>query len=320
MQHLTAWAIHHYEPHINVTDEHMEAHSFSNFHQCKTHELEFLEPGQLAFDAFRCRLNDECVHATERCNGIPDCADESDEEGCSTSWGSPAVLGYEACSETFISDLQFQCADGIHCTHIHARCNGVSNCPDFNGAPDNSDEEGCAFGASPSVSLEATTGFETSIVPHATIGSHVFFDRDYTFDSLGGLADKTFIKMSNDDKFTENTHVQMKLRLPRPLTVYVAKLTDHPLPWLSQQGWALSSMEGVTYHGRHSTRHKEWIIGVFNDDAHVTNPAYDTVPVEHYGPSQVYEKTFPAGTVELNGNGGGDGSYLIFVGDSVPVL
>jgi hypothetical protein len=129
---------------------------------------------------------------------------------------------------------------------------------------------------------------------------------------LGGLADKTYVKIHNDDKYTEETHVQTKLRLPRPLTVYVVKLTDHPLPWLTQEGWALTSMEGVTYHGTHSTRHKEWIIGAYPD----TSPtSYSSLPTDHFGPGQVYEKTFPAGTVEMRGNSGGDGSYLIFIGN-----
>jgi hypothetical protein len=35
--------------------------------------------------------------------------------------------------------------------------------------------------------------------------------------------------------------------------------------------------------------------------------------VDSYGPGEVWEKTFPAGVVEMGGNHGGDGSYVMFV-------
>jgi len=146
---------------------------------------------------------------------------------------------------------------------------------------------------------EATTGREF-VLEVPALHSSVFFDREYTFDSFGGLSGMTYLKMSNEDKHTRHSHVQMKLRLPHPLTVYVVKLTDHELPWLHQERWAVSSLEGVSYHGARETRHKEWS-GILEDD--------------FYGPGVVYQKTFPAGTVEMRGNHGGDGSYLIFLGN-----
>merc|ERR1719491_1293538 len=108
----------------------------------------------------------------------------------------------------------------------------------------------------------------------------------------------SYIKMANEDKHIRHSHVQMKLRLPQPLTVYIAKLDDHELPWVHSDGWTLSNLEGVSYHGVRSTRHTDWS-GELNED--------------FYGPGQVWQKTYPAGTVELRGNDGGDGSYLMFV-------
>jgi hypothetical protein len=46
------------------------------------------------------------------------------------------------------------------------------------------------------------------------------------------------------------------------------------------------------------TRHTDWS-GILNED--------------HYGPGQVWEKTFPAGVAQMRGNNGGDGSYVMFV-------
>jgi hypothetical protein len=126
----------------------------------------------------------------------------------------------------------------------------------------------------------------------------VFYDRQYTFDSLGSFSGHSFIKMSNEDKHIRHSHVQMKLRLPQPLTVYVAKLDDTSLPWLAAEGWEISSLQGVSYSGVRQTRHTDWS-GELHED--------------HYGPGAVYQKTFPAGAIELSGNNGGDGSYVMFV-------
>jgi hypothetical protein len=246
-------------------------------------------------ESFRCLAGDQCIQASGRCNGHFNCDDESDELGCDTDWGAPAVLQNEVCQENFVSDVQFRCNDNS-CTHIAGRCNGVSNCAD------GSDETGCDSNTN-GLTLEATTGFTATIVSPA-INSHVFNDRSYTFDSLGSLVHKSFIMMSNEDKHIRHSHVQMKLRLPWPLTVYVVKLDDAHLPWLQEEGWTLTGLEGVTYHGVRETRHTDWS-GELDED--------------HYGPGQVYEKTFPAGVVELRGNNGGDGSYVIFVGHPEPV-
>jgi len=256
---------------------------------CKAHQSH-LHPGQMDWDTFKCLTGDECVDADGRCNGVDNCGDGSDEVGCHNSWGTPAVLGSQECREPFVSDIQWRCADNT-CTHIAGRCNGVANCAD------GSDEEGCPT-TTQGLTLEAMTGFTATIVQPA-IESLVFTDRSYTFDSLGSFTGYSFIQMSNEDKHIRHSHVQMKLRLPKPTTIYVAKLDDTELPWLQAEGWTLTGFEGVTYHGTRETRHTDWT-GVVTED--------------HYGPGQVWQKTFPAGAVELRGNNGGDGSYVMFIG------
>jgi len=162
--------------------------------------------------------------------------------------------------------------------------------------------------------------------------SGVFHDRGYNFDSLGHFAGKTFIKYSNDDKYTDHAHVMTKLRISEPLTVYIVKLEDHSLPWLQDQGYELSSYTGVSFSGiRQSTgvgavaiddeardayrqtgahpvldretRHKEWEREGLNLD-----PTSDI-----FSASSVWSKTFAAGTISIPGNNGGDGSFLIFL-------
>jgi len=259
---------------------------------CKEHQA-YLRPGQIDYDTFKCQNGDQCILSSGRCNGEDNCDDGSDEIGCLTAWGLPAVLEDEECQEPFVSDVQYRCADST-CTHIEGRCNGVNNCAD------GSDEQGCSTGihtSSVQLTIEATTGYTASIeVP--SLGTKVFTDRQYTFDALGSFAGHFYIKMANDDKHISHSHVQMKLRFPKPLTVYIVKMDDHELPWLHTDGWAVAELEGVSYHGARSTRVTEWTGNLIE---------------EHFPAGQIWEKTFPAGTVEMRGNNGGDGSYLIFV-------
>jgi len=253
---------------------------------CKEHH-EHLRPGQLDFDTFKCLSGAQCIRSDGRCNDVANCDDGSDELACETHWGIAAVLHNEECQDPFISDVQFRCADNT-CTHIHGRCNGVNNCAD------GSDEMNCAT-TTHHLTLEATTGY-TSSVETPAVGDDVFYDRLYTFHSLGSFAGQTFIKMSNEDKHLRHSHVQMKLRFDQPTTVFVAAIGE--LPWLEAEGWTLTTLEGPTYKGVRQTRHTDWSGELHEDE---------------YGPGQVFEKTFPAGTVEMRGNGGGDGSFLIFV-------
>jgi len=267
---------------------------------CQEHQ-ESLRPGEMSVDTFRC-LSSECVPAFARCNGVDNCGDASDEQGCDTFWSTPAVLqesSTEECREgatvvpSSMDDVQFFCNNG-QCTSIEGRCNGFNNCADA------SDEQNCPSDVA-GLTVEPTSGLDVT-VERATVESAVFHDRQYHFDSLGGFAAKKYIKASNEDKHTPHTKVQMKLRLPQPLTVYVVKLANHQLPWLLTGGWSASALEGVTYSGVRQTRHTEWS-GDLQED--------------HYGPGEVFEQTFPAGTVSIPGNGGGDGSYLLFVGPAV---
>jgi len=269
-----------------------------------------LTPGQLdtVSGSFKCKSGEQCIRASQRCDGVPNCNDASDEWHCTTPWGAFAVLnGEETCLDTVPADIerkhvQFKCGPSPggppgpdKCIPIEGLCNGYSNCGD------KSDEAFCT--GSVMTPPLASSGFLAS-VSHLAIDSKVFSDRDYEFETLGSFEGKSYVLMHNDDKHTPHSHVQMKLTLQEPMTIYIVKRgkdeegRDHAeLPWLATQRWVKSSLQGVTYKGHYDTRHHEWDI---------TRRKEKT-----YGPGDVWEKTFPAGTVEIPGSGG-DGSYLVF--------
>jgi hypothetical protein len=169
-------------------------------------------------------------------------------------------------------------------------CNGVPNCAD------QSDEAHCHGGIQ--LTVEATSG-RTITVETLQTHTSVFHDREYTFDTIGHFQGKTFIKYSNDDKVTDHLKVMTKIRTLEPLTVYIVKLDADSLPWLAGEGYSSSAFSGVSFSGVRSTRDKEW------DPSLLTTDRFDA-----FG---VYSKTFPAGTISIPGNSGGDGSFLIFV-------
>jgi hypothetical protein len=153
------------------------------------------------------------------------------------------------------------------------------------------------------VTVEATSGRSITVETLATHTS-VFHDRDYNFDTIGHFQGKTFIKYSNDDKVTDHMKVMTKIRTLEPLTVYIVKLDAHSLPWLSGEGYTSSAYTGVSFSGVRATRDKEWDPSLLTTD--------------HFDAFGVYSKTFPAGTISIPGNSGGDGSFLIFVDHPSP--
>ena len=79
--------------------------------------------------------------------------------------------------------------------------------------------------------LESTSGRHITLETWS-VSSGVFHDRMYAFESLGYFAGKAFIKYSNDDEWTGESYVMMKIRSTEPMTVHIVKSAQHVLPWL----------------------------------------------------------------------------------------
>ncbi|XP_071492669.1 MAM and LDL-receptor class A domain-containing protein 2-like isoform X3 [Diadema antillarum] len=90
-----------------------------------------------ASNQFQCN-NGTCIPGSWECDGIVDCADNSDEDHCDFSTNSwyQSTPGYQSCYS-----WQFQCNDGS-CISDYYRCNGYSNCGD------GSDEYNCDYSTS----------------------------------------------------------------------------------------------------------------------------------------------------------------------------
>jgi len=112
-----------------------------------------------------------------------------------------------------------------------------------------------------------------------------------------------FVKTHNNDKLTDHDKVQMKLRFPQTMSVYITHSHSQVLPWLEHNGWTeVPSLTGVAYSGTHETREREtasmmtWEPVPLEEDAHTAGP--------------VWHKFFPAGLVSLPDNGHNDGQNL----------
>jgi len=309
---------------------------------CLEHERHLLL-GESNKDTFRCQ-GTWCLPMAGRCNGVSNCGDGSDEIGCETEWGIPAWLAQNGECRVGAAhvagqqdDVQFFCNDGS-CTAVEGRCNGHNNCAD------GSDELDCPENTN-DVTIETSSGLQASLETITTGGS-TFYDRNYEVQSVGSFTGMKFVKMSNEDKFTPQDKVQMKLRIPQPMTLYVVTTEAHGSPqtltWLTTEGWAETDFIGPEYCGVRMTPDKEWHqAGIYTLPAgqrevkalrpwHFGDNEVDGLDHidhcdEHYGSGRVFEKTFPAGVVTLRGNGGGQGylwssgtegghaSYMVFV-------
>lgn len=310
-------------PHVCVDCEgmqvtHPDENRNESSHVCDIHET-YLLPGQSDMDTFRC-LDGGCLSMAGRCNGVTQCNDGSDENGCNSP--APAFLGVSGECPSGLglafgesNDVNFRCHDGS-CTERAALCNGHNNCAD------GSDESHC--GGQISVSVEATSGrticVETMPGHHAHVtgtspsllqvsstsedstlpdDTKVFHDRDYKFDTYGDFGGETWIKYSNDDKETPDTHVMTKITTTEPLVVVIVKLVDKTLPWLESMGWVPVEKTGLTYSGdQKENGQTEWS---------------GTLSWNTFNLEDIWGKYFDAGVVSIPGNDGGDGSFLIFL-------
>ncbi len=80
---------------------------------------------------FKCANNNQCIHESYKCDGIPDCDDRSDEQGCPS-------LAPNQCS-----DQHFRCKTSGICIPDAWHCDGTNDCEDGSDEPSTCDRVDC---------------------------------------------------------------------------------------------------------------------------------------------------------------------------------
>lgn len=102
---------------------------------------------------FRCNSG-QCIDEIDICDGVPNCADNSDET-------------YDVCSAITCPGFTYRCAYG-GCVNVNARCNDIYECFD------KSDEENCEDSVVPTTHLVTSTTTTTTTQPPSTTPTNPF--------------------------------------------------------------------------------------------------------------------------------------------------
>ena len=153
----------------------------------------------------------------------------------------------------------------------------------------------CDQSALDSMEVISSSGREINVMPVVNEGDLPFTDRSYTFTTLGSFAGTSmyYIQPANNDKDTASNSVMWTINVPVPVTVYL----DF---W---GGDTHTDTTGVADWLQTPT--SQWVRQTDMDGTAFT---------PNYGPGPVFSQTFPAGTIEIMGNGGGGhGTFYLFV-------
>lgn len=216
---------------------------------------------------------------------------------------------------------------------------------------DQTDELNCHCMPLSGVTVEATSGRQATIERLSENMEHnkLFHDRDYTIQAVGPFASKTMVKYSNSDKFTAEDKVMLKIFAPVATTVYVVQFESETPKFLVRDSWErVSDMDGLQLNSGSGVR---FTPGTLDRDGHPrvsestrqvltaeelsrdghdgvtydggpqkTWKEYASTTAEDWGLSEVhvYKKSFPAGLINMPGNGHNDGAYLIFMEEPCP--
>ena len=147
------------------------------------------------------------------------------------------------------------------------------------------------------MTAQSTSGRAINVIPGVpAVGDRPFTDRGYTFTSMGTFADRPntfFVQPANDDKNTASNSVMWTLNVPVPVTVYLDFWGgDTHVNNLGLSDWLQASTS-------------QWVRQA-DEEGTAFTPSY--------GPGPVFARTFPAGQIEIMGNGGnGHGTFYLFV-------
>jgi hypothetical protein len=272
-----------------------------NYHEieyvCMLHQSD-LQPGQQDADTFMCATGGNCIDAIGRCNGLANCRDGSDEQNCLEGEADlPMVCGAG-------SPLAVMATSGRHSEVVDKIAKG---------APVYFDRQGAKDGAENPASYNYIAG--KRVQAHRPAGNDNVGSEVLSVDPK--LEKLKWVKYSNDDKFTPRDHVMLKVSVPSPTRVYVnvvekaGSSTAHN-GW-TPAGWKEEASKGVVFKSHFTVNGDDKT--TWGNALRVEHFQDGTATITEEFKGKVYSKVFPAGEIMLRGNGGKDGSYLVFLED-----
>ena len=174
----------------------------------------------------------------------------------------------------------------------------------------------CDVSSLDGMTAQASSGRAINVIKGVPlVGDLPFTDRSYTFTTMGSFGGDLrggtsstaraaswntdnqrpmyYVKPANDDKNTASNTVMWTLNVPVPVTIYLDFWGgDTHVNTLGLKDWLLSPTT-------------QWVRQL--DES-------GTAFTPNYGPGPVYSQTFPAGNIDIMGNGGnGHGTFYLFV-------
>ena len=150
------------------------------------------------------------------------------------------------------------------------------------------------------MTAQSTSGRAINVIPGIpALGDHPFTDRAYTFENMGTFADRPntyYVQPAQDDKDTPADSVMWTLNVPVPVTVYL-------------DFW------GGDHHVNNLRVGNDWLQAETSQWVRQPDEVGTMFWTEaETPPGPVFARTFPAGQIEILGNGGSECSPCIGVG------
>ena len=190
------------------------------------------------------------------------------------------------------------------------------------------------------MTAQASSGRAINVIKGVPlVGDLPFTDRSYTFTTMGSFggdlrggtsASATaaswntgnarpmyYVQPANDDKNIPANTVMWTLNVPVPVTIYLdfwgGDTRKIVMLFSVCRAVRLANPKSITIADVNTLGLKDWLLSPTTQWVRQLDES-GTAFTPNYGPGPVFSQTFPAGTIEIMGNGGnGHGTFYLFV-------